>query len=174
MMRLFRDRLLTRLSAGWEIEVPASGVVLFDVRTGHSASPVPLHWRVSDATKPPLDIAINPADAGIQSVQIVLVDEWVDYGSYSCPDSHVDGLPTVVIRDWPEDRYRDVAGRVSLIRSRRDELVAEVTGEPPVVYTGARDSLRFGWDDAGALCQLIIGPLSSAEWGKINSFRPVR
>ncbi|HEU5375400.1 MAG TPA: hypothetical protein VFV38_08180 [Ktedonobacteraceae bacterium] len=66
-----------------EITSPAQGVVLIDCRIAREEEDeepltVPLHWRVGDWSKPPIDIALDADTGRFQSLQLVLQDETIE------------------------------------------------------------------------------------------------
>lgn len=103
----------TTRSVSRKIENPTSrGVALIDcwIQPGG----VPLHWRVTSTTKPPLDVAINPMDGSLQGIQFVLQDEAVPHIPHGLLDdtrlladrAPLTGVPSFDRSAWSADnRY---------------------------------------------------------------------
>lgn len=166
--------LLLRLSQRDQTEVqvtvttPTTGVAILDVQVGETSSKSPLHWRAGMWTKPPVDIAVDPANGRLQGVQIVLQDEDVPWGGGENLPAD-EGAPAISTERWSEDRYRDEVMEVHLLRTPDDRLEVRLKGFGEASKTfqiGGKLQLIVGPDDS--LVGLRVGPMSSSDWGRLR------
>lgn len=147
----------------WAVESPVRGVVNVDVTVGDGSGGAPLHFRIGDWSKPPVDVSIG-ADGAVQGVQIVLQDEAV---MRSVEPSEVRDAPMArvcfEVADWPDARYRDERGEVVLGRGPDGVLIVSVSDGEVGRYWRVGDGLVLGFSGE-QLSELRIGPLVATEW----------
>jgi hypothetical protein len=152
--------------ASWSIECPVPGVVLINLNLVSALHPAPLHWRVGNWRKPPLDIEIEPSSGSLQAIQFALQDEQVPLVAVASLPTGKSGLPVFDTADWPTDRYLDVRGQVAAIRTPADELGLVVSSEE-TTSTSQIPGLVLGYDRNSSIHEIRIGPLPDEDWDAI-------
>lgn len=152
----------------WRIESPTPGVVL--VEAVLDTDRAPLHWRVGQWDKPPLDLWMD-ASGRLLGVQFALQDERVgpeDTTADKPVDDH--GRPVFDVSSWPEDRYIDTEAPVVAARAREGTLALRIgdCGQiDRLLQVG--DGLAVGLRTS-ALATVRLGPLSAEDWETIDAF----
>lgn len=175
MLRVFSRSMEPVGEVSWRMESPVPGVVLIDVAVGSGGCPVPLHWRVGDWTKPPLDVSLT-AEGRIEAFQFVLQDERVEDELAGRTEVTTRrsvawaGAVTFAIERWPADRYLDERLEVSAERSGSDELVLRIGDRlVELEYCEAGLGLLLGFDH-DELVEIVLGPLSVEDWDSVGAF----
>ncbi len=95
-----------------EANSPAQGLVMIDCQFAREEGneeplPVPLHWRVGDWSKPPIDIALEEETGRFQSLLLVLQDETIARKKLTDVDLTVlpseTGIPVFERAPWKKD-----------------------------------------------------------------------
>lgn len=149
------------------VESPTDGVALVDVDMNRPSTTVPLHWRVGDWTKPPLDISVTP-EGRLQRLQFVIQDEEVGRTGVAAESTDDQGVPLFDVDRWPPDRYLDVRALVRAARLASGELAILVGNENTARWLRVGDGLAFGLDASGRVSQLVVGPLDAEQWRVID------
>lgn len=153
------------------VDSPTRGVAIVDVQISPILNPAPLHWRAGDWTKPPLDVSLGP-DGRPKSLQVVFQDEEVPRTNASEPIQAEVGVPIFDIGDWPANRYLDTRTVVQMEHLESDELAVRIGTDQPDRWLQLGPGLEFGFDAAGTLVKLIIGPLDDGQWRLIAAAAP--
>lgn len=149
-----------------DIVNPTKGVALIDVILAEEA--VPLHWRVGDWTKPPLDIQLG-RDGRLIGVQFVLQDEGnLVQVKQALPSIQRSGiLPIFDVTGWSLDRYEDVKIAVAY-RRVNDLLMVDIGDNSTTRWIAVGGFLTLGFNEVNELVSLIVGPLSESDWRKMG------
>jgi hypothetical protein len=164
-----RGVLIEESAAVLDIDTPTHGVAIVNARFDRRKSPVPLHWRAGDWTKPPMDIEIDPQTGAVQAAQFVLQDERIPQSDMTEAPTPSGGTPIVETEGWTSDPYLGVHCDLRVWRGSSDELIVTFGDRSAVSHNG-RDRLTFGWDDASELAEVTFGPLSRQDWARINAY----
>ncbi|MGH2511005.1 MAG: hypothetical protein ACRDHZ_26885 [Ktedonobacteraceae bacterium] len=127
-----------------EITSPAQGLVLIDCQCARNAEneeplPVPLHWRIGDWSKPPIDIALDEDTGHFQSLLLVLQDEIIKRRALpdvdlASPTSEL-GIPIFARTPWNNDElYVDEHLQPTLSWEEQSSLLV-VFASPPIQIT---------------------------------------
>lgn len=123
MLRLLRveDRAV---KVSRRLENPATGVALINCTLNVSAQGPPLHWRVGNWKKPPIDIEIDPTDGHLSALQVVLQDEGIAEGVlWKTEMKKISGIPFFDLAIWPpKGRYLDEHSEPVIARSPSGDL----------------------------------------------------
>lgn len=159
------------LPINWQLDCPTRGVVIVDVAVGEVSTSAPLHWRVGDWSKPPMDVRLS--DGGeVESIQLIFQDESVDVEDVVPPSEIAAGLPIFDVGGWPPDRYSDVRVPVTTRRLPSGQLYAAIGRSQPSRSISVTWGLRFDFDPADQLVGIALGPLTSDEWQLIEASAP--
>ena len=166
MLRMVGIEPYSGRPVSWSIECPVPGVVLINLNLVSALHPAPFHWRVGTWRKPPLDIEIEPSSGCLQAIQFALQDEQVPLVAVASLPAGKSGLPVFDTGDWPIDRYLDVHGQVTAIRTPADQLGLFVSsGE--TTSTSQIPGLVLGYDHNSNVHEIRIGPLADEDWDAI-------
>jgi hypothetical protein len=153
-----------------EVSSPAPGVAIIDIVTEPEIgrSHTPLHWRVGDWRKPPIDISIRPDTGAFESIQIVFQDEHIRPCNSSAQSAQAQiGLPLLVVHDVPESRYVDVDASVQACMDADSRLLVRWT--PPDRDRASHDVVRVSPQFALHLSEDLVvvgiecGPITESE-----------
>lgn len=166
MLKLANYESSPGLPVSWLLDSPARGVTTIDVTIGDGVGGAPLHFRVGDWSKPPIDIVLDE-DGSIAGVQIVLQDETVPpvvaSGVSDIPMAHL----VFEVDGWPDNRYKDQRAEVSLGREREGLLVVSIGESEAKSYWQLGNGLTVGCSEQ-TLCELRVGPLTPTEWATVD------
>ncbi|MCP3880990.1 MAG: hypothetical protein GY701_21720 [Sulfitobacter sp.] len=139
-----------------------------DVVVGGGPSGAPLHFRVGDWSKPPVDISIG-GDGAVLGAQVVLQDEVVARALAAPGGSDVgEGGVQLDVSQWPDDRYWDDRSDVVLARESDGVLLVSLGQGQADERWQVGEGLVVGFVDS-QLCELRVGPLSEDEWVTIEA-----
>lgn len=152
----------------WIVESPARGVVNVVMVVGDDFPAAPLHFRVGDWSKPPVDISISE-DGAILGFQVVLQDEIVAVAPGALGESHIGiGCPRLDVTQFPDDRYWDERSDVVLARAADGVLVVSLCDRQIDARWRIGEGFVVGFS-TGQLVELRLGPLGRDEWKTIEA-----
>ena len=142
---------------------PTRGVAILDLEIGDPSTATPLHWRVGEGTKPPLDLCLD-GDGHLVGIQIVLQDQRVPVADEPRLVAEELGVPRFAVGDWPDDRYLDLRARVHETRLASGELCASIDAPSAIRSIRVGAGLVLGIDEGDRLVELLVGPLDTMQW----------
>jgi hypothetical protein len=150
------------------IEAPTAGVAILELGMEHEGgrSLAPLHWRIGDWQKPPLDISLHPSSGALEEVQIVFQDERIEPGwLHPAPDELLGpGLPYLMPESLTGSRYIDVRGEVTAVRN--DATIQIMWGHSSALLATilVSQDFRLYIDRDHLLTGFEIGRITVDEW----------
>ena len=166
----------------WTVKKATTGVVLIDVELSkvYGRAATPLHWFADQQYKPPLDIAIEPTDQTLSTLQVVLQDQDVPLGDPLQTGIVHRGLPVFDVSPWAAGTDGDwnphVWERLPVLELRTPQEELQVllgsVDAVPVRSCSIGDGLLLMFDQNDQLVAFRIGPLTEHEWAIIGESSP--
>lgn len=173
-MKLKLERIDTnRLTIQREFEEMGQGLLLVRVASVPKY-PTPLHWRLVDGKKPPLDISLNPSTGVFDSLKFFFMDEKIVLSNPDVQDIKVDvGSPTFDTSIWTKDQYLvDMEGE--FIANFYDEQVFLRFNSDKITNGVALDSSTYLlFNEDSEFCGVLLRELNENELKALTDSRVI-